>query len=131
MSGSFKPSESYAIKLAQTGSLTDASINLITGEKIVRIRALREELKIPVVNNWSLRKPLSETHSKIGMRLAYVRLLNDGPDELEFTARLGWTMSKYLKVESGVYPLELLDIINLARVLECTPSDVITLNFGE
>lgn len=131
MSESFKPSESYAIKLAKTGSLTDASINMISGEKIIRIRALREELKIPVVKKWTLRKPLSETHARIGMRLAYVRLLTDGPDELELSARLGWTISKYLKVESGTYPLELLDIINLARVLECTPSDVLTTNFGE
>lgn len=131
MSAAYKPAESHVLELARAGSLTDSAINMITGVKIQRVRALRELEGVPSVTKWTQRKPLSDTHVGIGMRLAYVRVLNDGKADIELVTRLGWTITKYNRVEKGIHPLELSDILNLARVFNCTPSDILTMNFGD
>jgi hypothetical protein len=126
-----KPAESYALRLAKPRALTDATINLLTGLTIDRISQLRREAKMPSVKGWNSRPAISELHAQIGLKLAYLSVLGDEHDPMAMATSLGWTYVKYHRVELGIYPLELLDIINLARVFNCTPADILNRTFGE
>lgn len=104
-------------ELARTYALTDRRVRQILKEGGIALRARTAV---------SEKRPLSRLHEAIGRKLIDHRFDN-GDQANEVANALGWNLTKLRKVEQGLSPLELLDLVDLSTYLKLTLTEVVAL----
>lgn len=110
-----------AKKLAQEYGLSEVRIRQILSKHGVKVT----DRVVPRREVGETAPPLSALHRKIGLRLMFFRTYTKKLDRPELAHMLDWSVQKTALVERGEFNLTLIDLQDIARALNTTPSAVL------